>query len=476
MGGMSDFGKGVGKFIVDTRDTVPNAIASAKKGDLGGVAEAGVRPLTNAWETGKDNMKKGKQGGTPADLPSSSTVPQVTAPPVAPQLATPTQGFAVPKATAAQIQFNPNQQYAQQAQGAQSGLIQQLAAQAQGQGPSLAEQQLRQSQEANMAAVMAQLSSSRGGANPLLQRQALTTSADIQAQTARDAATARLQEQMQAQSLLGQVSGQAVGQGLETRGQDIGLATSQAGLNQQAGLAGFNAQVDSNKTLFGAQQQTQLAQAELAAKYAAMGMDAQRANQAAFLDIERLRMQGALGNAGIAQQGQAANNQMMGGLASGAGTIIGAYFGGPSGAAMGNQAGGMVAGQNQNTGPATVNYAPAQANPQTGDYGPTPTAQSPAYYSDETLKTNISDGSGKLAEFLNALSASEYEYKDKKHGAGKFVSPMAQELQKSEIGKSMVSQGEDGLKVDYGRAAGTFLSAAAMLHDRLKKLEKKRGH
>lgn len=95
--------------------------------------------------------------------------------------------------------------------------------------------------------------------------------------------------------------------------------------------------------------------------------------------------------------------------------------------------------------------------------------------SDETTKTDIKSADKNLGKFLSKLSASDYEYKDKKHGQGRFVSPMAQELEKSEIGKSMVVETPGGKMVDYGRAAGTYLSAAAMLHKRLNKLEKSLG-
>ena len=48
---------------------------------------------------------------------------------------------------------------------------------------------------------------------------------------------------------------------------------------------------------------------------------------------------------------------------------------------------------------------------------------------------------------------------------------MAQELEKSEVGTSMVVDTPQGKMVDYGRGLGAMLSAEAMNHDRLKKLE-----
>ncbi len=77
----------------------------------------------------------------------------------------------------------------------------------------------------------------------------------------------------------------------------------------------------------------------------------------------------------------------------------------------------------------------------------------------------------KLKEFVKALSASQYRYKDPKHGAGTYVSPMAQELEKSELGRSMVDETPEGKQVNYARAGGLMLSTAAMLNDKVADLD-----
>lgn len=141
-------------------------------------------------------------------------------------------------------------------------LAQQLAAQAAGQGPSLATEQLKQAQNTNQAAIFAQLASQRGGANPALARQAMQTSAQIQGQTARDAALARIQEQMGARDQLGNVLGSGRTGDIQTAGQQNELAIQQAQLGQQ--------------------------NEELKQKYAAMGLDAEKANQMAALEMERI--------------------------------------------------------------------------------------------------------------------------------------------------------------------------------------------
>ncbi len=99
--------------------------------------------------------------------------------------------------------------------------------------------------------------------------------------------------------------------------------------------------------------------------------------------------------------------------------------------------------------------------------------------SDEDKKTKTGSGKGELQGFLDAIGAHSYEYKDEMKdnplaGEGEFVSPMAQELEKTEVGKSMVMDTPDGKVVDYGKGFGAILAAQAMLNDRLNKIEKRK--
>lgn len=93
--------------------------------------------------------------------------------------------------------------------------------------------------------------------------------------------------------------------------------------------------------------------------------------------------------------------------------------------------------------------------------------------SDENVKEDIKDAGKDLYAFLDKLDAHDYKYKDEKHGKGRRVSVMAQELEKSDLGKKFVFETADGKAVDYGKGLGTMLAAQAALHKRLKKLEKK---
>lgn len=92
-------------------------------------------------------------------------------------------------------------------------------------------------------------------------------------------------------------------------------------------------------------------------------------------------------------------------------------------------------------------------------------------FSDRDLKKDIKKADVK--ELLDTVSASEYEYKDKKHGEGKFAGPMAQELEKTEVGRSAVMDTPEGKMVHGGRVAMLALASAKDLHERIKKLEKK---
>ncbi len=94
--------------------------------------------------------------------------------------------------------------------------------------------------------------------------------------------------------------------------------------------------------------------------------------------------------------------------------------------------------------------------------------------SDENAKQNISSAKGELQEFLDSLGVHSYEYKNKEHGEGRFISPMAQEFEKSKLGKDAVVETPEGLKmVNYGRIAGVQTAALALLNHKYNELEKR---
>jgi len=94
--------------------------------------------------------------------------------------------------------------------------------------------------------------------------------------------------------------------------------------------------------------------------------------------------------------------------------------------------------------------------------------------SDERLKKNVKNVDKQVDELLAVIKPKSYEYKDgEKYGEGEHISPMAQDLEKSEIGKSMVKDTPEGKMVDYGKMGGSLFAITAALNNRLKKIEAK---
>jgi hypothetical protein len=99
-----------------------------------------------------------------------------------------------------------------------------------------------------------------------------------------------------------------------------------------------------------------------------------------------------------------------------------------------------------------------------------------AMASDENAKTNIKDAenpANAVEAFVKAIKPYMYEYKNSKHGTGEKMGVMAQDLEKSEVGKTMVDKAPDGTKiVDTNKALGPILAALADLNKKVEKLEK----
>jgi hypothetical protein len=98
--------------------------------------------------------------------------------------------------------------------------------------------------------------------------------------------------------------------------------------------------------------------------------------------------------------------------------------------------------------------------------------------SDKQEKKNVKSDM-KPGSFLDALKAYSYEYKNPDMpgaGEGRFVSVMAQDLEKAgPVGKSMVQDTPQGKIVDYGKGFGAMLAAQVELNERLKQIEQKYG-
>jgi hypothetical protein len=90
--------------------------------------------------------------------------------------------------------------------------------------------------------------------------------------------------------------------------------------------------------------------------------------------------------------------------------------------------------------------------------------------SDERLKEDIEEFDAE--DFLDSITGYKYKYKNpRKHGEGKQVGVMAQDLEKG--APQMVQEGPDGKYVDYSKAAGPIFASLASLNKRLKDIEGK---
>ncbi len=99
----------------------------------------------------------------------------------------------------------------------------------------------------------------------------------------------------------------------------------------------------------------------------------------------------------------------------------------------------------------------------------------PFIFSDERLKTGVGNGAGEIRSALDNLSPKSFEYKDGANGEGERLGIMAQDLEKSKYGKSIVQKDGDGMRmVDGGGGLNMALAAIADLHQRMKKFEGKK--
>ena len=341
-------------------------------------------------------------------------------------------------ATAATIDQAPQAQFRQ----TQRSLGAQLAATAAGQGTTPAQLQLQQATEANIAQQAAARAGVGGAGAALARREIGRVGAQTAQQGAQQASLLRAQETSQAQQQLGQLAGQA-------RGQDIGMATSQAGLEQQAFLQS-SAQ----------EQQAMLATAE-------NDLKAQLANQG--VDLAVLKDNAARGDATSmanlqSQLAQVGMNDAM----------IKCYMAQELGA-TGIQAN-IATNQASNVAAASAAANAAAAQQQAGIMGGIATlgaAAIPAMVaaSDINLKTNIKDGKKSIGEFLSSLNSYDYDYKDDKFGKGKQTSVMAQDLEKTGTGKKAVVDTKEGKMVDYTKLLPSMLAGLADTHQEVMSLK-----
>ena len=95
--------------------------------------------------------------------------------------------------------------------------------------------------------------------------------------------------------------------------------------------------------------------------------------------------------------------------------------------------------------------------------------------SDIQMKENISSGDREIEQFLDAINAYQYEYKDPKatgRDSGLLIGIMAQDAERGgPMGNAMVSEGPRGKQLDMNQGLAAVLAAQANLHKRTKQLE-----
>lgn len=295
------------------------------------------------------------------------------------------RGTQAPQVGRTAIDQGPQNQF----RGGELALMQQLQGVASGQQQGAGEMAVRRQVAQALAAQQAQQRMARGGNAAIAARAGARAAGDLGVNAAGMSAQSALSDQAQARGALGQLLGQG-------RSADIGLASTQAGLDQQRVLANQQA---------GLQQQGLNNQMDLGLLSQLLGMD-------------QATLEAQLGLTGLQQQ--------YGGTKGYLGDLLSA--GGQMGAAY-------------------------------------------AMKSDRRAKRNISDGSGAMREFLDGLKPVTWDYKDPKDGKGRHGGVIAQDVERSRLGREIVSDTPDGKVLDARKVLHVLLGAAAHLNDRVGRLE-----
>lgn len=99
-------------------------------------------------------------------------------------------------------------------------------------------------------------------------------------------------------------------------------------------------------------------------------------------------------------------------------------------------------------------------------------------YADQGRQLSDREGSS-MRDMLNQLSPYSYKYRPESGAANphdpnkKYVGVMAQDLEKSPLGRTMVENTPQGKAIDVGKGLGAFLAATANLNQRVNQLEGK---
>lgn len=368
-------------------------------------------------------------------------------------------------ATIDQSQVNPYRQQQQNFLGA-------LNTQAQSTGISdQAKAAQAAATDAAIRATQAQAASSRGQGAALANRNASMQGAALLQQGAQQAQQIGSAERAQAQQLYGQ----ALQSGMS---QEAALAQAQAGMQQQTGLANqaMQGQFGLQQGQFG--QQTNLANQQ--AQQQQQQLQAQMQQQAALANQS---MQGQFGLQGgqFQQQANIANQ-------SAALQKLGLQGTAQMGMDQALNANSVAQAQLDSDRAKQISAAKGGLLSGLSSIG---AAAAPVLLSDARIKKNVKElrgqagkmvqdaagDPGSTREFLDALKPYEFNYVNEPAGTEPTAGIMAQDLEKTRLGRQMVIQdAATGVKkVDFGRGFGALLAGQAELNKRLASMEGKKA-
>jgi hypothetical protein len=370
-------------------------------------------------------------------------------------------------------QIDPRmQQYLEQSlrQGATTqDALGMLQAAAMGNAPSQAQAVMQAGTDQAIRAQMAMGAS--GGFNPANLRGAQSQGALLQQQAINQGAQLRAQEMAQARQTYGQLglSADQAQQQMFAQAAQQQLAASQ--FQEQAKQQALNAYLQGTQNLYGMDQTTALQQAQFA-------QQAGLANQAATNQASMFNVGNTLAanqfNAQQALQAQQLNNQF-------GQNALNSYLAAQQGyAGLGAQMFGQALGGQQGLTALEQQRLNQQGQLRNQMFGAGASAAGSAgaaaiAASDRNMKKNIRVNKETQA-FLNALTDNAYEYKDASlpgTQSGTNYGPMAQDLEKTKMGKTAVRETANGKLVDSARGFLLALSGLANLNQRINALESK---
>ena len=280
---------------------------------------------------------------------------------------------------------------------------------------SVAQKQLLAGRDDNIAAARAMAASQDGASPAMAMRSAQQQAGQANMDANRQAALLRAQEQQAASGQYQQQMATIGAQGLQQRQQDI----SQRG--QDIGISTTNAQLSQDaarQNLAATMTQRQMND-EMTQFFMNQGLTRDQAELEARNQQASLELQAAMSQ----QEAETTNRGAMLGL-------IGGALGG---------AGNLVSN----------------------------------WRSDINLKKNITNESKEIRAFLDSLKTYGWEYKNKEDGVGKKYGVMAQDLEKSKVGKTMVEDTPGGKSVSVVKSFGPILASLVELHKKQSEIDKK---